>query len=130
MAWAQDAGAGQDTAAAGQGAGMRGRLDFLTADEKTHFVRVRRQVMADNPDLTTEQESLKKEWEYVRGKGTDATADEKETLRNNFLAHNEKMTAAMLKADPSVQPILDKVKAHMQERWQQHAGANGDAGNQ
>ena len=129
MAWAQDADAGQDTAAGpGSGAGMRGRLNFLTADEKAHLMRVHRQVMAENPDLKTEQESLQKEREYVHGKGTNATADDKGMLRDNFMAHNEKMTAAMVKDDPSVQPILDKVKAHMQKRFQDGAGGSGAGG--
>ncbi len=131
MAWAQDATTGQEIGAGqgqGAGSGLRGRLDFLSADEKAHFLRVRRQVMTDNPDLKAEQESLRKEWQSVRGKGADAPAEDKETLRNHFLAHNEKMTAAMLKADPSVQPILDKIKDHRQERFRQAAGGAGAEG--
>jgi hypothetical protein len=88
-------------------------------------LRVRHQVMTDNPDLKTEQESLRKERQDVRGQGAGASADDKKTLRNNFLAHNEKMTAAMLKADPSVQPILDKIKSHRQESFQPGAGGAG-----
>jgi hypothetical protein len=129
MAWAQDATSGPEAGSGqGAGAGLRGRLDFLSAEEKAHFLRVRHQVMTDNPDLKTEQESLTKEWQYVRGQGTGASADDKETLRNNFLAHNEKMTAAMVKADPSVQPILDKIKSHRQERFQAGAGGAGAGG--
>jgi hypothetical protein len=51
-------------------------------------------------------------------------------MRQNFKAHREKVDAAMLKADPSVAPILEKVKEHMQERVQKGAGAAGDSGNQ
>jgi hypothetical protein len=115
MAFAQDAG----------GAG-RGRLSFLSAEDRQHLMRVRQQALADNPDLKTEQESLMKEREFVKNKGTDATADDKQTLRNNFMAHGEKMEAAMVKIDPAVQPIIDQVKARVKERFEQHAG--GDAG--
>jgi hypothetical protein len=128
MAYAQDAG----------GTGGRGHLGFLSAEDRQHLMRVRQQVLADNPDLKTEQESLMKEREYVKNKGSDATADDKQTLRNNFLAHSEKMEAAMVKADPTVQPIIDQVKAKMKERYEQRAGdgagsgsaSSGDSGNQ
>jgi hypothetical protein len=73
----------------------------------------------------------------VKNKGTDATADDKQTLRNNFLAHSEKMEAAMVKSDPTVQPIIDQIKARMQARFQQNSGGDGassgaqaDSGNQ
>jgi len=128
MAFAQDAG----------GTGGRGHLGFLSAEDRQHLMRVRQQVLNDNPDLKTEQESLMKEREYVKNKGTDATADDKQTLRNNFLAHSEKMEAAMVKVDPTVQPILEQVKAHMKERYEQKSGGDagstsapsGDSGNQ
>jgi hypothetical protein len=128
MAYAQDAG----------GTGGRGHLGFLSAEDRQHLMRVRQQVLADNPDLKTEQESLMKEREYVKNKGSDATADDKQTLRNNFLAHSEKMEAAMVKADPTVQPIIDQIKAKMKERYEQRAGdgagsggtSTGDSGNQ
>jgi hypothetical protein len=128
MAYAQDAG----------GMGGHGHLSFLSAEDRQHFMRVRQQVLNDNPDLKTEQESLMKEREYVKNKGTDATADDKKTLRNNFMAHSEKMEAAMVKDDPTVQPIIDQVKAKMKERFQQKSGGDagstsapsGDSGNQ
>ena len=128
MAYAQDAG----------GMGGHGRMGFLSAEDRQHLMRVRQQVLVANPDLKTEGESLMKEREYVKNKGTDATADDKQTLRNNFLAHSEKMEAAMVKVDPTVQPILEQVKAHMKERYEQKSGGDagstsapsGDSGNQ
>jgi hypothetical protein len=128
MAVAQDAG----------GAGGHGRLSFLSREDRQHLMRVRQQVLNDNPDLKTEQDSLTKEREYVKNKGTDATADDKQTLRNNFMAHSEKMEAAMVKADPTVQPIIDQIKEKMKDRFQNAGGdansgsapSNGDSGNQ
>jgi hypothetical protein len=118
MAFAQNAG--------GAGGG-RGRLNFLSAEDRQHLMRVRQQALADNPDLKTEQESLMKEREYVKNKGADATADDKQTLRNNFMAHGEKMEAAMVKIDSTVQPIIDQVKAKMKERFEQHSGGDADS---
>jgi hypothetical protein len=121
MAWAQDTGSGQGT-----GTGMRGRLDFLTADEKAHLLRVREQVMTQDPSLKTEGENLRKEWQDVHGQGADASAQDKETLRQNFKEHRDKVDADMIKSDPSVAPILEKVKDHMQERAQS-GGAGGSS---
>jgi hypothetical protein len=109
---AQDAGAGR-------------RLAFLSADDRAHFLKVREQVLASNPDLKTEQESLMKEREYMKGQGTSASADDRKTFRENFMAHTEKMNAAMLKADPTISPVLDQIKEKMKERFEQHAAQTG-----
>lgn len=113
-------------AQAGEG---QGRLSFLSADDRAHLLKVREQVLASNPDLKTEQESLMKEREFVKGKGADASADDRKTLRENFMAHAEKMNTAMIKADPSVGPIIDQVKAKMKERFQQRSEAGAASGN-
>ena len=118
---------GTPAAGAGGGGGFGGghRLDFLSQQDRRHYMRVRRQVMAANPDLKSEQESLMKEMKFVHGKGADATAQDKETLRNNFMAHHEKMDAAMKTADPSVAPILDQINQHFKEMFEQRAGGAG-----
>jgi hypothetical protein len=102
-------------------------LSFLSAEDRLHFMKVRREVMARNPDLKTEQESLVQERKYVKDKGTDATADDRKTLRNNFLAHSEKVQAAMLKADPSVSPILDQINARIKDRLGDSPNPGGGA---
>ncbi len=138
MAWAQDAGG--DTAGTGGNVGSGGgagvaerahRMSFLSAEDRQHLMRVRRQAIEGDPELKSEQESLKQEWQSLKAKGSDATADDKETLRNKLRAHNERLDAAMLKIDPSIQPILDQIKAHRQRHFQQGgAGAGGgDSGN-
>lgn len=113
----------------GSGAGGGGRLAFLSPADRQHLMKVRREVFAGNPDLKTEQESLMKERQYVKNKGTGASQDDRKTLRENFLAHNEKMRAAMLQADPTIEPVLNQVQEKMKERFQQRQGAGvGDAG--
>jgi len=133
MAFAQDAGGAGGNVGSGAGGGMERshRLSFLSAEERQHLMRVRRQAVESDPELKSEQESLKQEWQSVKAKGTGATAEDKETLRTNLRAHNEHLEAAMLKIDPTIQPILDQIKAHRQERFQQGgAGAGGgDSGN-
>jgi hypothetical protein len=127
MAFAQDASSGDSTdnsGGGGLGAGRGHRLSFLSAEDRAHLMRVRRQVLQSDPDLKAEQESLRQEWESVKSKGSDATPDDKEMLRNNARAHMEHMDDAMLKADPTIQPILDQIKAHMKERFQQAGGGN------
>lgn len=114
-------------AQSGDGGGRR--LGFLSADDRAHFLKVREQVLSSNPDLKSEQESLDKEKQFVKGKGADASADDRKTLRENMQAHHEKMRAAMIQADPSISPVLDQIDAKMKERFQQHAGQDGASGN-
>ena len=132
MAFAQDT--GSDTAGSG-GAGGRAeranRLNFLSTADRQHFLRVRREAMEAHPELKSEQENLRKEWQALKAQGSNAPAGDRETFRHDLRAHNEQMDAAMLKIDPSIQPILDQIKAHRQERLQQAGAASGgdDSGN-
>ena len=127
MAQAQTADDAGTASGPNGGAGQGQRLSFLSAEDRQHLLRVRRQVLASNPDLKSEQERLRQEAEDVKGKGSSASAEDKEALRKNFFAHREKMNAAMVKADPTVQPILEQVDAHMKARFQQAGG--GDSSN-
>jgi hypothetical protein len=117
--------------AAGGGGG--GRMSFLSEDDRSHLIRVHEQVLAANPDLKTEQDSLKTQWQDLKSKGDSATPEDRSALRDSMTSHMKKMDAAMLKADPTVGPILEKIKAHMKERFHDHAGQGGapaDSGGQ
>ena len=137
MAFAQDAGgdtaggAGAATGGAGGRAERAQRLSFLSAEDRQHLMRVRRQAVEGDPQLKSEQENLKQEWQSLKAKGSSATPEDKETLRRDLRANNEQLEAAMLKIDPTIQPILDQIKAHRQERFQQGGGGTGggDSGN-
>jgi cell pole-organizing protein PopZ len=63
----------------------------------------------------------------VKNKGADATADDRKTLFQNFMAHSQKMDAAMRQQDPSIGPVLDEINAQLQQRIQQKTGGAGDA---
>jgi hypothetical protein len=127
MAFAQDVG-GAVTGGAGGRAERAQRLSFLSAEDRQHLMRVRRQAMEGDPQLKSEQESLKQEWQALKAKGSGATAEDKEALVKSLRAQNEHLDAAMLKIDPTIQPILDQIKAHRQERFQQ-GGAGAGGGN-
>jgi len=118
---------GQATEGAGAAGGAeRGhRLDFLSREDKMHLLRVRRQVLQSDPSLKAEAESLRQDAQSVRNKGSDVTAEDKAALRHRLREHREKMDAAMVKADPTIQPVLDQIKAHLKQRLGQGATADG-----
>jgi hypothetical protein len=95
------------------GGGMRGgrMLSFLSAEDKAKFLAARQKAMADNPDLKAEGESLMKEGKAVHD-GT-ATPEDKQALLEKFMAYQQKLHDAMLKEDPTLQPIFDQIKQHM-----------------
>jgi hypothetical protein len=117
-----------DDQAGGGGGGAGARLGFLSAADRMHFLKVRRQVLESNPALKSEQESLTKEREFVKNKGTAATEDDRKTLIQNFVAHSKSMRDAMVAADPTVAPILDQVDAKMKERFKDRMAGAGGAG--
>jgi hypothetical protein len=119
----------QSDDAVGSGGGNGSRLSFLTREEKVHLFKVRKAVLEANPDLKAEQESLTKEREYVKNKGAEASADDRKTLFQNFMAHTQKMDAAMRQQDPSIGPVLDEINAKIQQRVQEKTGgaSTGDA---
>jgi hypothetical protein len=118
-----------DNGAATGGAGGGSRLSFLTREEKIHLYKVRKAVLDSNPDLKAERDSLTKEREFVKNECANATADDKKTLFQNFMAHTQKMDAAMRQQDPSIGPVLDQINAKVQERIQEKTGgaSAGDA---
>jgi Spy/CpxP family protein refolding chaperone len=80
----------------------------LTADEKAQLEKAHDAALAANPDLKTEEDSLKQEHESL---GSDATADQKKDLFTKWQAFHEKMKAAELQIDPTLAPIFAKLDA-------------------
>jgi hypothetical protein len=91
-----------------------------------HLFKVRKAVLEANSDLKAEQDSLTKERAYIKNKGAGATADDKKTLFQNFMAHSQKMEAAMRQQDPSIGPVLDQIDAKRQALIDQKTGGAGD----
>lgn len=67
----------------------------LTEEERTKMAAAREKALAEQPSLRTEAEEA---WAKLR-------------------ELQEKLSAAMIKADPSVAPIIEKQKAAMRERF-------------
>jgi len=88
----------------------------LTADEKAHLEKVRDQALAADPNLKTEADSLKAQHQAMKAQGATANADSKQAFKVLKKEHERKLQTAMLKLDPTVAPILAKIKAAHKER--------------
>jgi hypothetical protein len=109
--------------------GAGARLSFLSDADKTHLLKDRHDVLESHPDLKAEQESLVKQWQALKDQGSSASPEDRRALRQSFMAHSQKMQAAMLKDDPSIAPVLAQVDAKMKERFKDHAATGaGDSG--
>jgi hypothetical protein len=83
----------------------------LTADEKA---------LAADPSLQTDQDNLKAQFEKLKGEGKDASKDDWKAAHEAGKAYFEKLEAAELKIDPTLQPIFDKLKASFKGGWHHH----------
>lgn len=89
----------------------------LNDEERQKLMAAREKAFADNPSLKTEGEELRGMREKVQ-----SGAMTKEDAFAKMKAFGEKVDAALVKADPSIAPILEKRNAAMKERW---AGKKG-----
>jgi hypothetical protein len=95
-------------------------LSFLTPAEQVQYAKARAKALADNPDL-------KAEGERVAGEGAsamspDATAAEKQAFIEKMNMHRQKLRAAMLKEDSSLEPIFAEIDQHISEMKAKHLG--------
>jgi hypothetical protein len=84
--------------------GHHDHMGFLTDAEKQELKAAHDAAIAADPSLKTEEDALKASHQP----GTPPTDADKAAWK----AFHEKMSAAMIKADPNVAPILEKLKAH------------------
>ena len=83
----------------------------LTPAEKTQLTDVRTKAMAANPDLQAEQtELMQKVVALQSGSATDA---DRTALHAEAMQFQQKVRAAMVKVDPTVEPILEKIEAQI-----------------
>ncbi len=84
-------------------------LQTLTPDEKTKLMTLHGQVLDQNPDLKKEELDLMQRGMAMQAGGsTDA---DRQAFMTEARAHADKIRAAMLKTDPSVQTIFAKITA-------------------
>lgn len=90
-------------------------MKFLTDAEKAELHKAHDAAVAADPSLATEEKSTMDAMKAAHESG-EPPSDE---VKAQGKAFHDKMDAAMLKADPAVAPILEKIKAH------RHGGPGG-----
>ena len=79
-------------------------MSFLTDAEKAELKKAHDAAVTADPSLVTEEQALR----AAHQPGVPPTQDEMTQMH----AFRDKMDAAMIKADPAVAPIIEKIKAH------------------
>ena len=93
-------------------------MKFLTDAEKAELKKAHDAAIAGDPSLKTEEDSIHATMKADHEAGTPPSDADKAT----FEAFRDKMDKAMIAADPAVEPILAKIKAH------HHGGPGGHGG--
>ncbi len=83
----------------------------LTPAEKTQLMDVRMKAMAANPDLQSEEMGLMQKGMALQSGG--ATDADKAAFRDAIKQHADKVRAAMVKVDPTIEPVLAKIEAQI-----------------
>ena len=99
---------------------MERMLSSLTPEEKNQILSARTKALADNPGLQTDEMGLMEKGLMLQSGA--ATDSDKEAFRAALKDYRVKLQAAMLKADPTIQPVLDKIEAEgRQDACAEHA---------
>jgi hypothetical protein len=88
-------------------------LSFLTPAEQIQYANARAKALADNPDLKAEGEKVAQEG--GRAMSADATAADKQAFIEKMNSHRQKLRQAMLKEDPTLEPIFAKIDQQISE---------------
>jgi hypothetical protein len=92
-----------------QSAMMAEVMSTLTPTEKNQLMTARQKALTDNPELQTKgMDLMQKGMALQSGTATDA---DKQAFRTEATAYGAEVRTAMVKADPAVGPILQKVEA-------------------
>jgi hypothetical protein len=84
----------------------------LTADEQAQLKKAHDAALAANPSLQTEDNTLKQQFETLKGAGKNgANKDQWKTLRAQRHDYEVKLHAAELAIDPTLAPIFAKLEA-------------------
>ncbi len=80
----------------------------LSPEEKAQFEAARKKVLESNPDLATKEKELK---DKMKAMNKETPKEDKKALREEGKAQRDAMKAEMLKVDPALAPVFDKVDA-------------------
>ncbi len=99
--------------------GHHGGMKFLTDADKAELKKAHDAAAAANPDLFKQEEAFHQKMEAARDSGTPPD----DSLREQGKALRDQVDAAMIKADPAVAPVIEKIKAP-----HPHGGPGGGPG--
>jgi hypothetical protein len=94
-------------------------IGFLPAADQDRVMNAYNKAMTDNPALKTEGDDLMQQAESLQ----DASPEERQGFMEKVRTHQEKIRKAMLKEDPDLAPILDRIDKHMSEAKAKNAKA-------
>ncbi len=84
-------------------------MSSLTPAERDQLSAARTKAIADNPELQTKgMDLMQKGMALQSGTATDA---DKEAFRTAAMSYGQDLRAAMVKADPTIEPVLAKIQA-------------------
>jgi hypothetical protein len=99
-------------------------LSFLTPAEQEQYAKARAKALADNSDLKTEGENLMKEGQALMAQGT---MEDKQAFLEAMNAHRQKLRQAMLKEDPTLEPIFVEIDKHILEMKTKYSDSAPDS---
>ncbi len=89
-------------------------IAFLTPAQQQQYAQARAKALADNPALLQQGQTVM----------TSGTAADKQDFIEKMNSHRQKLRAAMLKEDPTLEPIFGEIDQHISEmKAQQQAAA-------
>jgi hypothetical protein len=92
-------------------------ISFLTPAQQIEYAEAHAKALADNPALNAEGDDLKEKFANVM---TDGTPAEKQAFLEKMNSHKQKLRQAMLKEDPTLEPIFAEIDKHISEMKAKH----------
>jgi len=96
-------------------------LSFLSPAEQIQYAKARAKALADNPDLKSEGEKVAQEGGQAMSAG--ATAADRQAFIEKMNSHRQKLRQAMLKEDPTLEPIFAKIDKQISETKAKQLGS-------
>ncbi len=87
-------------------------ISFLTPAEQEQYAKARAKALADNPALNAEGDDLKEKFTGVMTTGTPA---DKQAFMEQMNSHRQKLRQAMLKVDPTLEPVFTQIDKHISQ---------------
>ena len=83
----------------------------LSTGDKTQLGNAYTKAMTDNPDLWKEEEDMRSKGMGMHGQ--HFSDDDRKKMFADFKAHMEKVRAAIIVADPTIEPVLMRIDQQM-----------------